>query len=398
MIGLTLALTFWKGFTSLLVLLILGWVLYRWMLRSDSEPGWLLAQWIMTGLVLAFIGYVLGPMLNENPFIGVPLVAACGLVLAIIWRSNLLNAVAKPFINLYTGGEQAADPTALYSIAEAKRKRGHYQEAIAEIEKELAEFPTDFQGHLMLAEIQAENLHDVPAAQATIERLLRQESHAPKNIAFALNRLADWQLNLSHNAEAARQALTTITQLFPDTEFAYHASQRIAHLNVHRVQEQKETRRVVLPHHPENLGLRSDFDGIKAPPENIEAKVAGYIQQLEQYPADNEAREQLALLYAHHYQRLDLAVEQLEQLIGQAGVPARQIVRWLNLMADLHIAVAQDIAAARQTLTRITELFPNSPDAEKATSRMNYLSMELKGRQKARSVALGAYDNPFRIR
>ena len=69
----------------------------------------------------------------DGAFMGIPLTAASGLVLAIIWRQDLAGMVAKPFGALYDGGDAEVDPQAYYSIAEAKRKRGHYTEAIAAI-------------------------------------------------------------------------------------------------------------------------------------------------------------------------------------------------------------------------------------------------------------------------
>jgi len=73
----------------------------------------------------------------------------------------------------------------MYSIAQAKRNRGHYTEAVAEIRKQLAKFPGDFDGQLMLAAIEAENLNDLEGAAITIQRLCLQPGHGPRNIALA---------------------------------------------------------------------------------------------------------------------------------------------------------------------------------------------------------------------
>ena len=47
---------------------------------------------------------------------------------------------------------------------------------------------------MLRAEIQAEDRKDLAASDETIETLLAQEGHAPRNIAFALTRQADWRL------------------------------------------------------------------------------------------------------------------------------------------------------------------------------------------------------------
>src|SRR6185295_15285044 len=108
-------------------------------------------------------------------------------------------------------------------IAEAKRKRGQYTEAIAEIRKQLVRFPTDLIGQMMIAEIQAEELNDLPGAELTIRRLCDQPGHAPRNVAHALSTLADWHLKYELNRDAARVDLQQIIERFPDSELSLAA-------------------------------------------------------------------------------------------------------------------------------------------------------------------------------
>src|SRR6185503_11574858 len=103
-------------------------------------------------------------------------------------------------------------------------------EAVAEIRKQLAKFPGDFTGSIMLAEIQTEYLNDLAGAEITIEKLVTDPGQTRSNVAVALNRLADWQLKHGQAPDLARAALERIVQMFPDTEHAYLALQRIAHL------------------------------------------------------------------------------------------------------------------------------------------------------------------------
>ena len=42
--------------------------------------------------------------------------------MAILWTGNIAEYLARPFENLYTGGDVAPDPAPFYSIAEAQRK------------------------------------------------------------------------------------------------------------------------------------------------------------------------------------------------------------------------------------------------------------------------------------
>jgi len=107
---------------------------------------------------------------------------------------------------------------------------------------------------------------------------------------------------------------------------------------------------------------------------------------------DTEVREKLAVLYADHYQRLDLATDQLEQLISQPSQPMKQVVHWLNLLADLQVRHHADFDQAWLTLGRIIQLYPNHPAADLARNRMDLLRLEFKGKETSQAVKLGSYE------
>ena len=157
--------------TVLLIIIIglLGWALFRTLKRS-ADAAELLVKWILTGLVVGFMVWWV------KPWAGTPgdwshIVAALvgGLVLAIIWRQTIGGLIARPFASLYDGGTVEIEPRPYYSIAEGKRKKGQYTEAVTEIRRQLEKFPTDFEGHMKLAEIQVENLNDVGVREARHE-------------------------------------------------------------------------------------------------------------------------------------------------------------------------------------------------------------------------------------
>src|SRR5262249_30358511 len=143
---------------------------------------------------------------------------------------SIANIVAKPFGSLYDGGDTPPEPVPAYSIAQSRRKQGKYLEAVAEVRKQLDRFPTDLEGHMLLAQIQPEDLKDMPGAEITIHRFCAQPGHAPRNIAYVLYSLADWHMQVDHDLEAAKRALEKILELLPDSEFSAGAAQRIAHL------------------------------------------------------------------------------------------------------------------------------------------------------------------------
>jgi hypothetical protein len=118
---------------------------------------------------------------------------------------------------------------------------------------------------------------------------------------------------------------------------------------------------------------------------------AEYVRHLEQYPLDMEARERLAVIYTDHYGRLDLATEELEQMIEQPNQPGRLVVHWLNLLADLQIRSGADYETVRQTLQRIIDRDPKMAAAEIARNRLALVKLELKANEKKTAVPLGSY-------
>jgi tetratricopeptide (TPR) repeat protein len=380
------------------VFAMVGWLGFRYLKRSDA-PRELVRKWSFSAALIGLIVLVLAPLAMRNPFFGVGLTVLAGIGLGALWAPSLGDLLVKPIVGAWLGGLENRQSRPLYSLAEAKIKMGRYPEAIDEIHKELEKFPQDFQGHMLLAEIYAAHLKDFPGAQATVEALLSQPGHAPANVAFALNRLADWQLRFAHDPNAARASLTRIIELIPGTEQAYYAGQRLSHLEAGtEVFDPHQTKRIVVQPGPQYPALQDDFDGLKPPPENVEAVLAGYIQQLEAQPQDNEAREKLAIFYATKYGRMDLAADQLEQLIAQPGAPKKQIAHWLDLLADLHIKATEDMESARLALQRIIDRYPESALAEMARNRRSLLGLELKAKKKGQSVRLGAYEQNMGLR
>ncbi len=365
-------------------------------LKKSEDPARLVFKWVITAVVIGFMIKVVAPMVGAGgygaAFGGIPLTAVCGLALAIIWRRSIAELVANPFASLYDGGNVPPEPRPAYSVAQSRQKAGKYLEAVAEVRKQLEAFPTDFEGHMLLAQIQAEDLKDLEAAELTIHRLCAQPGHAPANIAFALYSLADWHLQFGPDREAAQRALELVIQLLPDTEFGLTAAQRIAHLGTAEMLLSPEDRKkFALPQSVGRVGLMKNAPSV-APPEKDPGQVAAeLVKHLDEHPLDSEAREKLAIIYADHYQRLDLATDQLEEIIQLPNQPARNVVRSLNLLADLQVRSGADYETIKATLQRIVDRDPNLAAAENARKRIELLKLELKGKQKTASVKLGTY-------
>lgn len=297
---------------------------------------------------------------------GLSLTLILSLGIYILWRNAIIDFISSPLTSLFNGGNQSPDKKPYYSIATTKRKRGQYYEAIAEVRKQLDKFPNDFEGVLLLAGI----------------------------VAFALTQLADWHMKIAADVDSARAALQKIVMRSPHTEAALQARLKMAHL--------EETEKIILSEHDRqpiplqegvrNIGLLDSTDFLK--PKEIDPSLLAeaHVKHLCAHPHDTEVREKLAIIYAQDFNRLDLAVAELEFLISEPNHRPKQVARWLNLLADLQIHNGAEYDTVRDTLEKIVEQFPDMAVAQIAQRRLALLKNEFRGQQKATVVKLGVYE------
>jgi tetratricopeptide (TPR) repeat protein len=379
-----------EGTIGLVVILgIIGWGLFR-MLKRSYDPAQVLFKLAITvPLVIAcFIGAI------KLSFLGPLVMIILGVAMTVMWTPHIGEWLCKPLTGLYDGSDEPPVPKPYYSVARSLRMKGKFLEAVVEIRKQLARFPNDFEGVVLLAGIQAENLQDLPGAEITLNHFCDRPGAPPKQVAAAMNHLADWQLKLTQDADSARAALERIVARFPDTELALLAAQRIAHLGGSEdiLLAAHDRQPLAMPEGVKNIGLLESSKHLR-PAEIDPAKLAAdYVKHLEQHPLDTEVREKLAILYADHYQRLDMATGELEQLIEEPNQPSKRVAHWLNLLADLQIRHGADYDTVRGTLEKIVDRFPDLAVAEMARMRLARLKTELKGHQATPDVKLGVYE------
>ena len=377
------------------------WLMVLALKRSD-DPAKILFKCILTiGLIVGEVFFVhsltkhlSGPNDYGTAFMIAASVAVVGIILSITWTPQLSDFLISPLTNLYDGGSTPPEPKPYYSIALAKRKSYRPLEAVVEIRKQLAKFPDDYEGINLLAAIQAEDLKDLPGAESTLNQFCDSPAAPPRQVAAAFSQLADWHLKLAQDAGSARAMLEKIIAKYPGTELALVAAQRIAHLGgaekilLDALNRQPKT----MPEGVKSIGLRDSMRDL-IPAETDPAKLAvDYVKHLEQHPLDTEAREKLAILYAAHYQRLDLATNELMQLINEPNQPPKHVAHWLNLLADLQVRGGVDYDTVRPTLKKIIERFPGMAVAELAQTRLNHVKLEIKGKKETPGVALGVYE------
>jgi hypothetical protein len=365
--------------------------------KNSEAPALLIFKWGLTVPIIVFLWRKIGPMIPEGggETIGGMLIGtACLGIIALLWRGSLIEMAVKPFTNLFDGGNEPPEKKPYYSIATAKRKRGFYLESIVEIRKQLAKFPDNFEGVMLLASVQAEDMKDLPGAEMTLNHFCASPKAPPKQVAAAWTTLADWHMKIGVDVGSARASLQKIVERFPETEMALQAQQRMAHLGgVEKILlSQHDRQSVVLPEGVNNIGLLDSTEFLK--PKEIEPGLlaAAHVKHLEAHPHDSEVREKLAVLYAKDFQRLDLATMELAQLINEPRHSPKQIAGWLNQLANFQIELGADVATVRATLEKIVELFPGLPVAEIAQRRLARINSEFKGKEKTPGVTLGVYE------
>jgi hypothetical protein len=374
----------------------IGWLMFR-ALKKSSEPAALIVKWIATAAILYYVHRIIMPEFKEGGFgaiAGLVQMLLVGIVLTILWRESIIDMVAKPIGALYDGGDTPPEPKPQYSVALTKRKLRRPREAIVEVQKQLAQFPNDFEGIMLLAAIQAEDTMDLPSAETTLNLFCDSPEAPPRQVAAAFTQLADWHIKLVHDTDSARVALEKIIERFPESEMAAVAAQRIAHLGgVEKIMLAAQDRRpVVVPQGIQSAGLRDSIAEL-VPAETDPAKlVEEYVKHLQLHPYDTDIREKLAVIYADKFNRLDLAADELHQLAAQPNLPAKRVAHWLNLLADLQIKHGAEYDAVRQTLETIIQRFPDMPVAELARNRLDIVKLEIKGQQKTPTKQMGVYE------
>ena len=389
-------------FFLLVIVGFAGWILFRSLKRSESPPK-LVFKWIFTLFMFGIMFFVIAPQFGKGGFAAISAIGMAGIwgiVMTITWRDSLIDLVANPMASLYDGGREEVEPRPYYSIAISKRKLNKPFEAIVEIRKQLAKFPNDFEGVTLLASIQAEDTKDLPSAEITLNHFCDLKNAPPKQVAAALTQLADWHLKIGQDADSARAVLEKIIARFPETALADQAAQRIAHLGgTEKILLAAHDRQAVfVPEGVKNAGLLDSTAFLRPAEDDPEKLAADYVKHLEQHPLDTEAREKLAILYARHYKRLDLAMNELMQLVEEPNQPVKRVAHWLNLLADLQIHGGADYDTVRETLEKIVERFPGLPAADLAQSRLSHLKLEIKGQKETPGVKLGVYEQKLGLK
>ena len=372
------------------------WFLWHSLKRSE-DPAWLVFKWILTVVAIWVEWKIALPSFGRGglqAMFGLAVSLFVGLAMTATWRGAIVDLVANPLAALYDGGTEPPEPKPAYSAALGKRQKGRSLEAILAVREQLAKFPNDFEGVMLLASIQAEDTKDLASAEITFNHFCDRPNAPLNQVVVAFTQIADWHLKIAQDTDSARAWLEKIIVRFPDSAQSLAAAQRIAHLGgTEKILLSAHDRQPVpVPEGVQNIGLLASTKHLLPAEVDPAEQAAEFVKHLEQHPHDTEVREKLAMIYADHYQRLDLATMELEQMITQPNHPPKRVAHWLHLLANLQIRHGADYATVRATLQKIVEQFPDLPVARSAESRLATLRYEINGQKETPGVKLGVYE------
>jgi len=148
------------------------------------------------------------------------------LVLLLLFGKSIAGHVASKFENLYTGGSDSSLIMPEYSLAEARVKKGKYEEAVDEYRKVILEYPGDIYPHLRIAELALKHLNDLKLAELELLSAMGK-AKGEDTTALAAGRLADfYQLTLQEPSRAL-EVMKQLRERIPGTKQAGLAEERI---------------------------------------------------------------------------------------------------------------------------------------------------------------------------
>jgi len=392
------------------LLAVIIYIIRRQIKNPDNEPLKVIVKWVVTLAVVAFMIHATvrandrGALLIVFIFLLLP----GSILLGLWWTPAISDWVASPITNALTGDSRESYNKPEYGIANARRKRGQYVEAIEAVDEQLVKHPGNFDGLMLKATIQAENLGDLPAATATIQETLSDPEQLNYRLPVALNKMAEWQLAIAGDPDAARRTLQQIQTALPNSRAAQLAAQRLASLDS---SEESESDVVDFNESYQNLveesAEKDDFTSPLELPKAIELNrqqvgeeaLQTCLRRVEMHPDSISNREELAALYLDHTKQPAMALRQYEHLLALSGTTIHQKTAWLNKLADIQVKSGESYETIRATLERVVALDPRAAPAARAQQRISYLHIELRSvNRKTKRLQLGSYDEDLGLK
>ena len=389
---------------------VVVYIIRKHLKNPDNDPVKVIVKWTVTVAIVAF-GVYATLWSNDRASLLVVfifLLLPGSVIMALWWTPEISEWMASPITNALTGDSRISYNKPEYGVANARRNRGQYVEAVEAVDEELTKHPGNFDGLMLKASIQAENLGDLEAATETVQEAIEGEEQLSYRLPVALNKMADWQLAVAGDPDAARRTLRQIREALPESQAAQFAAQRLASLD-----SSEETAAAVVDFNEsyqklvEESAAKDDFTSPLELPKAIESNqqqagekaLAACLRRVALHPDSVSNREELAALYLNHANQPPKAAEQYDHLLALPGTTIHQKTAWLNKIADIQVKSGESHETVRATLERVIALDPKAAPAARAQQRISYLNIELRGaNRKTTKLQLGSYEEDIGLK
>ena len=354
--------------------------------------------WTKIGISIPL--FALLPNLHMTGFLAPIVAPVVAILIAIIWVRDVGSLLSSPLSSIFNPGA-SVEEAPLYSHAETQIQRGSYEKARSEIYKQLTRFPKDYRLHRMLAELHLKQLKDSAEAKAVMEDYMEKVSGEPGKRAIALHQLADWSLDYEKDLASARLYLERIIAENASHELVERAGQRLGQLPSDEAYKEGADSAVleVVERDTDYLGRPPDPTPQPTAPPAGPLQSETLLDHLETYPDDSVTREKLVRVWAFDESQPDAAVEEIDSFLESGFLTAPVVAKWTHLKADIQIKVYRDLTAARETLQRLTEAYPESAWSATAQSRIAMLAAELRGIDaQSKTIRLGSYEDDLGLK
>jgi hypothetical protein len=342
-------------------ILILSWwcaVTYCWMLFVMGRQAPDRAEWFFNVCVVGVLSIACAVALYLNNGI-----SGLGAAIAL---------AAVPIVHLTFPLARMPVPRAFYGRATAQLNFGKPAAAEQEIIAQLEKVENDFEGWMMLAEVYARQFRNIEDAARVVLDICQDPASQPLQISIACNKLADWQLEIADNAEAARAALELLCRKTAGTHFASMAKQRLKNMprDSAELAESRKPRTIrLLPVSEESPETQPHRPAMTE--RGAAAREANFLsEQLGEDPNDVSLREKLAFVLAEKLGKTELGIEQLTLLTEMPDPEDEQKAKWTAQIASWRFSMNNNREQFRSELQELVRRFPQTAQAFAAQRRL----------------------------
>ena len=187
---------------------------------------WKATSLIIRIVIAVMVGRYLISWAGMTPLLPIVFVPY-GLLLWVLFGIPFMRKVGQSASDLYTGDGSQIPIRPEYSLAEARVKKGKYQEAIDEYRKVILEHPDDIYPHMRIAELAMKYLNDLKLAELELLSAMGKAKGEDSTVLTA-GRLADFYQHTLQDPARALEVMKQLREKIHGEKHSKLAEERIA--------------------------------------------------------------------------------------------------------------------------------------------------------------------------